>query len=87
MTFEEGGGRGLQPCIIVRAGAILSFLPSSLSVTQALQFMLQVDDDEEWLTHDNTEDDDDATRSACNILETVMSQQRETVCPFSRHRN
>ena len=36
--------------------------PPLSAVTQALQFMLQVEDDEEWLTSDNTEDDDDGTR-------------------------
>ena len=32
------------------------------TVTQALQFMLEVSDDEEWLTHDTAEESDDDTR-------------------------
>ena len=38
-------------------------------VTQSLQFMLEVDDDEEWLTSDTAEDDDDNTRytPSCGI--------------------
>lgn len=38
------------------------FLPAI--VTQALLFMLEVTDDEDWLTNDNTEDDDDSTSNA-----------------------
>ena len=37
--------------------------PPSLSpVTQSLQFMLEVEDDSDWLNADTLEDDDDTTR-------------------------
>ena len=32
------------------------------TVTQSLQFMLEVEDDEDWLVSDTAEEDDDNTR-------------------------
>lgn len=59
MRVSEGGGGDIGFLVAL-------FLMSShvLTVNQALQFMLEVTDDEDWLTNDNTEDDDDNTRWA-----------------------
>ena len=37
-------------------------LALTLTVTQSLQFMLEVEDDEEWLVSDTAEEEDDNTR-------------------------
>ena len=35
---------------------------SYISVSQCLKFMLEVEEDSDWLTADNLEDEDDSTR-------------------------
>ena len=37
-------------------------LALTLTVTQSLQFMLEVEDDEDWLVSDTAEEEDDNTR-------------------------
>ena len=40
----------------------MSLYPLTHAVTQSLQFMLEVEDDEEWLAADSTEEEEDSTR-------------------------
>ena len=40
----------------------LSLSLSLVSVSQCLKFMLEVEEDSDWLTADNLEDEDDNTR-------------------------
>ena len=47
-----------------------------LAVTQGLQFMLEVEDDPDWLTADNTESDDDNSRYVFRSLATALRMKK-----------